>query len=526
MVNEKVVEWMQQTLLEMRNITKVYPNGVVANKNVNFSLVEGEIHAIVGENGAGKSTLMKIMFGMEEPSDGEILLKGNKVRLQSPQDAIEQRIGMVHQHFMLVPSFTVAENMVLGMEPKKGMSFHYQEAVKMTEELAKKYNLLVDPNAKVENLSVGMKQKVEILKALLRGAKILILDEPTAVLTPQETTELFKELKSLKENGHTIVFISHKLKEVKEICDRITIMRSGKSEGVFETKDISEQDISRLMVGRDILLKYDKVQKSFGKPTLSVKSLSYGDRTGKEILNDINFSVRAGEIVGIAGVEGNGQAELVQAICGQLHTNKGTIILKNQDVSNSTIKQLRDKSVSYIPEDRMRQGAAKEASISDNLISTQYHDKKWNNGLFLKGKKIVQLAETLIQDYKIKTSGASQEIGMLSGGNMQKVVVARECSTDPEFLIAEQPTRGVDVGAAQIIHQKMIEMREKGCAILLISADLNEVLELSDSLLVMYEGEIVAYYDQPSTLTEYELGLNMLGIKKQTKEQTGRALYF
>ncbi|WP_379145576.1 ABC transporter ATP-binding protein [Paenibacillus sp. sgz500992] len=294
---------MQNALLEMRGITKVYPNGVVANKDVHFSLREGEIHAIAGENGAGKSTLMKIMFGMEEPSEGEIYIRGEKVKLQSPQDAIDRGIGMVHQHFMLVPSFTVAENMVLGMEPRKGVSFNYNEAVRLTEETARKYNLAVNAKAKVEDLTVGMKQKVEILKALVRGAKILILDEPTAVLTPQETEELFHELQQLREQGHTIVFISHKLKEVKAICDRISIMRGGRSEGVFQTKDVTEQEISRLMVGRDVVLKYDKDNVALGNSVLSVESLGVHDSQGKALLSDVNFSVRAGQIVGIAGVE-------------------------------------------------------------------------------------------------------------------------------------------------------------------------------------------------------------------------------
>lgn len=304
---------METPLLEMRGITKVYPNGVVANRDVNFSLREGEIHALAGENGAGKSTLMKMIFGMEEPSEGEIYIRGEKVRLQSPQDAIDRGIGMVHQHFMLVPSFTVAENMVLGMEPRKGLGIHYAEAIRMTEETARKYNLAVNPKAKVEDLTVGMKQKVEILKALLRGAKILILDEPTAVLTPQETEELFRELQQLKEHGHTIVFISHKLKEVKAICDRITILRGGSSEGVFQTADVSEQEISRLMVGRDVVLKYDKPNIALQEPVLTVQELNVSDRQGNSLLRDVNFTVHGGQIVGIAGVEGNGQRELIEA---------------------------------------------------------------------------------------------------------------------------------------------------------------------------------------------------------------------
>ncbi|RIX51563.1 ABC transporter ATP-binding protein [Paenibacillus nanensis] len=515
---------MQPQLLEMRKITKVYPNGVAANRNVDFALQEGEIHAVAGENGAGKSTLMKILFGMEEPSEGEILLRGERVRFQTPQDAIGKGIGMVHQHFMLVPSFTVAENMVLGMEPKKGLGIHVEEAVRMTQELSDKYQLAVDPTAKVESLSVGMKQKVEILKALIRGAKILILDEPTAVLTPQETEELFKQLLTLKREGHTIVFISHKLKEVKAICDRITIMRSGTTAGVFDMADITEQEISRLMVGRDVVLKYNKEEIFYGPPVLRVSGLTYVNALGKKALNDISLTVRAGEIVGIAGVEGNGQAELVKALTGGLEGKRqGSAAVNGSEIGNADMRAIRELGVSYVPEDRMSQGAAKEESISDNIISTRYRNGEWNRGLFLRGKKIVKLAEKLIEDFKVRCSGPAQPIGMLSGGNMQKVIVARECSTDPILLIAEQPTRGVDVGAAQLVHQKLLEMRSRNCAILLISADLNEIMELSDTLHVMYGGELVAKFDKPSKVTEEELGLYMLGLKNQhsTEERGG-----
>lgn len=517
---------MANALLEMRGITKVYPNGVVANKDVEFSLREGEIHAIAGENGAGKSTLMKIMFGMEEPSEGAVYIRGEQVKLQSPQDAIDRGIGMVHQHFMLVPSFTVAENMVLGMEPRKGVGFNAGEAVRLTEETARKYNLSVNARAKVEDLSVGMKQKVEILKALVRGAKILILDEPTAVLTPQETEELFRELQQLKEQGHTIVFISHKLKEVKAICDRITIMRGGRSEGVFETREVTEQEISRLMVGRDVVLKYDKSTIPHGKPVLTVDGLSVSDSLGKALLAEISFSVREGQIVGIAGVEGNGQTQLIEALTGGLRgvSGSGAVSVKGTNIRGLDILGIRSLGVSYIPEDRMRQGSAGEASIADNLISTRYRSKDMNKGPFLHSSRIAALASSLVEEFKVRCSGPQQPIGMLSGGNMQKVVVARECSTNPQLLIAEQPTRGVDIGAAQFIHQKLLELRSDKCAIVLVSADLNEILELSDSLLVMYEGQIVAYFDNPSAVSEEELGLYMLGINRQDKEQTGRAL--
>ncbi|WP_152391914.1 ABC transporter ATP-binding protein [Paenibacillus guangzhouensis] len=512
-------------LLEMRNITKVYPNGVVANANVNFSLNKGEIHAIVGENGAGKSTLMKMIFGLEEPSEGEMLLAGQKVRFQSPQDAIDHGIGMVHQHFMLVPSFTVVQNIILGMEPKKGLGIHYKEAVRLTEELSKKYNLAIDPLAKVEDLSVGMKQKVEILKVLIRGAKILILDEPTAVLTPQETEELFRELKGLKREGHTIVFISHKLKEVKEICDRITIMRAGKTEGVHETALVSEQEISRLMVGRDVVLKYNKGDRKPGAPVLRVENLSYANEDGKPLLRNIGFTIREGEIIGIAGVEGNGQSELVGALTGSLPGAQGTVAVGEQAVLGHKIKQIRDYGVSYIPEDRMRQGVAKDASISDNLMSMFYRMKAWNKGLTLNKKKILKFSEEQIERYKVRCKGPAQEIGMLSGGNMQKVVVARECEAEPKLLIAEQPTRGVDIGAAQLIHQRLLEMREDGCAILLLSADLNEILEVSDSLLVMYNGQFVAYYPDVKQVTEEDLGFAMLGIKVQSEAEVRRAIH-
>jgi len=512
-------------LLEMRNITKVYPNGVVANSGVNFALAEGEIHAIVGENGAGKSTLMKMIFGMEEPSEGEMLLAGRKVRFASPQDAIDSGIGMVHQHFMLVPSFTVVQNIILGMEPTRGFNINYKEAVRMTEELSAKYNLAIDPLAKVEDLSVGMKQKVEILKVLIRGAKILILDEPTAVLTPQETEELFRELKSLKREGHTIVFISHKLKEVKEICDRITIMRSGKTEGVYETAHVSEQEISRLMVGRDVVLKYDKRTRMPGSAVLRVDNLSYVNEDRKPLLQSIGFTIREGEIVGIAGVEGNGQAELVKALTGGLPGAQGTVTVGDQVILGHSIKQIRDLGVSYIPEDRMRQGVAKEASISDNLISMFYRMKEWNKGLFLNKKKIGKFAEDQIDRYKVRCKGPAQPIGMLSGGNMQKVVVARECEAGPKLLIAEQPTRGVDVGAAQLIHQRLLQMREEGCAILLLSADLNEIMEVSDSLLVMYNGQFVAYYPDAGQVTEEDLGFAMLGLNVQSEAEVRRAIH-
>ncbi|OPJ60213.1 ABC transporter ATP-binding protein [Clostridium oryzae] len=517
---------MQQELLVMNNITKIYTDGVVANRNVNFSLYEGEIHAVVGENGAGKSTLMKMLFGIEQPSEGFICLNGDKVVLHTPDEAIKKGIGMVHQHFMLVPSFTVAENIILGIEPHKGLSIDYKKAVQMTEELSKKYNLSVNAEMRVEDLTVAMKQKVEILKALIRGAKILILDEPTAVLTPQETDELFVQLKKLKEEGHTIVFISHKLKEVKAISDRITIMRSGKTEGVFYTKDVTEQQISKLMVGRDIVLKYDKGDSQYGDAVLKVKNLAYKNYQDKYIFKNINFSVRQGQILGIAGVEGNGQTQLIKAITGSMSVSDGAVEINGTQINKKSIKDIRNTGLSYVPEDRITEGMAGDASIADNVISNIYDKTEISSkGIFLENKKITSLASRLVEEFKVKCSGIGQKIGMLSGGNMQKVIVARECSTSPKLLIAEQPTRGVDIGAAHFIHEKLLEMRKNKTAILLVSADLNEVMELSDSLIVMYEGEIVAYFENPSKITEEELGLCMLGLKKHSESELRRAMY-
>ncbi|GMQ62255.1 ABC transporter ATP-binding protein [Vallitalea maricola] len=517
---------MSNNILELKKITKVYPNGVVANKDIEFDLKEGEIHAIVGENGAGKSTLMKILFGMEQPSDGEIIFKGSKTTIDNPEKAIEMGIGMVHQHFMLVPSFTVMQNLLLGMEPKKRIFIDKVKAKKITEELSNRYDLHVDPNSKVKNLTVGMKQKVEILKALVRGAKILILDEPTAVLTPQETVELFAQLKKLRTEGHTIIFISHKLKEVKEISDRITIVRKGKSEGIFNTSDVTEKDISRLMVGRDVVLKYDKKTAKYGETVLSVKNLNYSQQN-KKILNNINFSLRKGEILGIAGVEGNGQSQLIRLITGNMAMqteNSGEIKIKGDIINDLSILNIRKKGLSYIPEDRMTTGIAGEGNIKENVIGNRVVSGEFEKKFLLNTKNMDELSDNLIEKFLVKCSNRFTKIKSLSGGNIQKVVVARECSIKPEILIAEQPSRGVDVGAIEFIHHQLLDMRDNQTGILLVSADLNEVIELSDNILVMYEGEIVAYFDDTKSITEEELGLCMLGIKKHSEDRIRRAV--
>lgn len=512
-------------LLEMKKIFKVYPNGVVANKFVDFDLNEGEIHALAGENGAGKSTLMKILFGLEEQTEGTITLRGEELKLQSPNDAIQNGIGMVHQHFMLVPSLTIAENIVLGMEPKKNGFIDKKEAIRLTEELAKKYNFDINPRQKVEDISVGTKQKVEILKALFRGAKLLILDEPTAVLTPQETKELFKELVLLKEEGHTIVFISHKLNEIKEICDRITIMRKGAGVGVYNVNEISKEDISNLMVGSELKWDLEKTPCSPKETVLRADDVVKINENEKVVVNKVSFSVRSGEILGIVGVEGNGQLELVEGISGYSQFDSGSILLEGQEVIKKNISDIRKLGLSYIPSDRMTVGIAKDLSIRDNLISTYVDKEKFAKNKILNSKYIDEWSNTMVDEFNVVADSIDTTIGSLSGGNIQKVVVAREFSGDSKVIIADQPTRGIDIGAAKFIHRKLVELRDEGAAVLLVSADLNEIIDLSDNLIVMYGGEIVAYFEESDNVTEQELGLYMLGIKRQTDEEIRKCLH-
>ena len=514
-----------QEIVRLEKIVKVYPNGVVANKHVDFSINKGEIHALVGENGTGKSTLMKILFGIEQPTEGNIVVKGETIKLSSPMDAIAKGIGMVHQHFMLVPSLTVAENIVLGSEPTKGLFINFEKAVEMTTELIKQYHFDIDPRAKIEDLTVGTKQKVEILKALFRGAQILILDEPTAVLTPQETTELFKELDLLKEKGHTIIFISHKLNEIKEICDRVTIMRKGRNVGVFNVSDVSKQEISNLMVGKELSWDLNQTKAEPKESIVKVKKLKVYDSNQKMRLKDVSFSVRSGEILGIVGVEGNGQLEVVESITGLHKYEGGEVQISGQDISELSIKQIRDIGTSHIPEDRMTLGVAKMATIEENLMSTYLDEDEFKKGIFLNMKKINEWARNKVSEFIVKTDSEKTMVKMLSGGNIQKVVVAREFSNNPKFIVADQPTRGIDIGAAKFIHKKLIELRDKGSAVLLVSADLTEVMDLSDSLMVMYGGEIVAYFEDASQVDEMQLGRYMLGIERQTPEEIGRCVY-
>ena len=502
-----------QTVLSMEHIMKIYGNGVVANEDVSLDLKKGEIHALLGENGAGKSTLMKVLFGIESPDEGRIILNGQEVTIKSPQDAISKGIGMVHQHFMLVPSLTVAENIILGVEPKKGLFINMNEAVEQAKGIAEKYNFDIDVTAKVEEIPVGIKQKVEILKALYRGADILILDEPTAVLTPQETSELFVQLNKLKKDGHTLIFISHKLDEIKKICDRATIMRSGRSMGTYSVADISTDDMSRLMVGRDVVLTFEKNPPVLKDTMMRVRNLTVHNSQGVKKVDDLSFDLKGGEILGIAGVEGNGQSELIDTLTGLNKIYSGQVMIMGDDIKDDSVRDIRDKKLAHIPEDRMTSGCAPTLNILENMFANQYMDPRYSGKFMLKQKVIQEKANELIKEYLVKCKSYKQGVGMLSGGNVQKVVVAREFSTGPQIIIANQPTRGIDVGAAEFIRRRLLEFRDLGCAVILVSADLNEVFSLSDRLAVMYKGKFSGLFTDVAQVTEEELGQYMLGLK-------------
>jgi simple sugar transport system ATP-binding protein len=510
-------------ILEMRNITKVYPNGVLANASVSFEVLPGEIHALVGENGAGKTTLMKVLFGLEKPDEGEILIRGQKARVSSPNDAIRHGVGMVHQHFMLAPSLTVAENVVLGVEPNVGLRFNRRKAEETTEDLGRKYGLWVDVKARAQDIPVGMKQRVEILKALMRGSEILVLDEPTSVLTPQETRELFLALRALRETGKTIVFISHKLREVKELSDRVTVMRGGRVVGTRVTSEITSEEISRMMVGRDVELQIPRPdmakRAASGAAGLYVRDLSKTSPDGKQVLKSVTFVVKPGEVLGVAGVEGNGQVELVGCLTGLELAGSGSITINGVDVTNRSPSFIRGVGVSHVPQDRMLFGVAAQATIEENVISTRYTRKPVGGGLLLNRKAVAQLTAEAIRRFDIRATSPMQPVKTLSGGNIQKVVVAREFSTEPSVIIADQPTRGIDVGATESIHRYLVEATEKGASVLLVSADLAEVMGLSNKLCVMFEGEIVAFFADAREVTEEELGLCMLGLKRQDRAE-------
>ena len=511
---------MAKEILRMENITKIYDNGFVANKDVTFWLNEGEILALAGENGAGKTTLMKVLFGLEKPQTGKVLLYGEDANIKNTLDAIGKGIGMVHQHFMQVPSLTVAENVLLGIEPMKNGLFDFDKAVEMTREVSEKYNFHVDPLARVCDLSVCQKQKVEIMKVLIKGAKIIIMDEPTAVLTPQETDELFEQLLRLRDDGHSFIFISHKLEEVKRICSRITILRRGNCLGSYDLSDMSEADISRLMVGRDVVLQFEKEDPTPGDPIVKVRDLVKINADGKRVLDGLSFDIRAGEVIGIAGVEGNGQSELSDVLSGMDGFASGTVELNGQSIEGKTVFDIRQMGMALIPEDRMIHGAAGEMSICDNIISDRYFKPGYKKGMFINKKYIESVADEYIKEFQIACDNKKQAVRYLSGGNIQKVVVAREFTTGGNFIVANQPTRGIDVGAAEMIRKAIVrKSREEGTATLLISADLNEVLGCSDKLFVMRKGKIVAVFPKASEVSEAELGEYMLGLKTMTEKE-------
>lgn len=512
-----------QVVLQMQHIMKIYANGVVANEDVSLELNKGEIHALLGENGAGKSTLMKVLFGIELPDEGKVFLNGDEISIKSPQEAIAKGIGMVHQHFMLVPSLTVAENIILGAEPRNGIFIDMKKAVDEAKSIAEKYNFDIDVTAKVQDIPVGIKQKVEILKALYRGADILILDEPTAVLTPQETDELFVQLEKLKKDGHTIIFISHKLDEIKRICDRATIMRSGKSMGTYSVADISTDEMSKLMVGREVVLTFEKNPVKLRETMLKVRNLVVYNSQGVLKVNDLSFDLKGGEILGIAGVEGNGQSELIDTLTGLNKTYTGEIEIKGENIKSASVKNIRQKKLAHIPEDRMVSGCAANLGILENLFTNQYDDEQYAGSVLLKQKAIQKRAGELVEEYLVKCNSCKQNVGMLSGGNIQKVIVAREFSNSPDIIIANQPTRGIDVGAAEFIRRRLLEYRDRGCAVILVSADLNEVFSLSDRLAVMYKGRISGLFTDVSKVTEEELGKYMLGLKHE--EELGGVIY-
>ena len=499
-------------VLELRGITKRFP-GVVANDKVDFDLKPGEVHALLGENGAGKSTLMNVLYGLYRHDEGEILLNGKRVDFSSAKDAIRAGIGMVHQHFMLIPVMTAAENIVLGNEPTEGhVLLDYGEARKSVEEIARTFGFHIEPDTLIEDMGVGQQQRVEILKALYRRADILILDEPTAVLTPQEATDLFVILNSLKAEGMSIVFISHKLNEVLEIADRITVLRRGRKVGTVAREGATEPELARMMVGRDVVLRVEKDPAKPAEPLLDVSDLHASDDRGLPKVRGMSFQVRAGEIVAVAGVDGNGQTELIDCLTGLRHPSTGTITVAGRSLSaHASPRDALEAGMGHIPEDRQRRGLVLDFTLAENLVLHDYakEPNAIHGWLFPEG--IVRRARNLLRQFDVRGGGPSTRAAALSGGNQQKVVLAREIGRDPRVLLAAQPTRGLDVGAIEFVHRRLVEERDQGRAILLVSLELEEILSLADRILVVYEGEIVGEY--PPTVSEETLGIAMTGGK-------------
>jgi len=501
--------------LELRGITKRFP-GVVANDSVNLSIATGEVLALVGENGAGKSTLMNVLYGLYKADEGEILIDGASKKFNSPADAIASGIGMVHQHFMLVPVFSVAENVVLGSEPTRRLgALDIEQARKMVRDVSDRYNLNLDPDAIVEDLPVGVRQRVEIVKVLLRDAKIVVFDEPTAVLTPSEILEFFEIVRTLIRSGKGVVFITHKLKEALTIADRINVLRRGKVVGDADPKTASEAQIAEMMVGRPVQLTVDKKPADPKQVVLSVKDLSLIDPDGRTVVDQVSFEVRAGEIVGIAGVQGNGQTELVEALSGLRNANSGVVEIDGKDVTKASPRERHSLGMGHVPEDRQRQGLITGMSITENLVLTRYHDNEFCNGMKMRWSDASKKAKELVANYDIRTSDPDQLASTLSGGNQQKVIVARELSRKIGLVLAAQPTRGIDVGSIEYIHEQIVKERDAGTAVLIVSTELDEVMALSDRLLVMYRGKIVADLD-PKKISHMDVGLYMAGSQPES----------
>jgi general nucleoside transport system ATP-binding protein len=494
--------------LELRRITKRFGR-VVANDAIDFELRRGEIHALLGENGAGKSTLMNVLYGLHHPDEGEIVLDGEPVRIDSPRRAISLGIGMVHQHFMLVPVMTVAENLVLGTEPNRGPLLDYKEAAARTRELSERFGLAVRPEARVEDLGVGAQQRVEILRALFRGARVLVLDEPTAVLTAQEAQDLFRVLRSLRDDGTSVVFISHKLNEVIDVSDRVTVLRRGKKVDTVETAGATERSLARLMVGRDVLLQVEKTAREPGEPVLEVERLNVTDDRGLPAVRDVSFTVRSGEIVGLAGVDANGQSELIEALVGLRKPDSGRIEVDGRDVAHDSVREKVEAGVGHIAEDRHRRGLVLEFDLAENLALLEYRKPPMSRRGWLSPKRMVDRARGLLHEFDVRGGEPGTPAASLSGGNQQKCVLARELSAEPRVMIAAQPTRGLDVGAIEFVHRRLVEQRDEGRAILLVSLELEEIRSLSDRVLVIYEGEIVA--ELPPETSEEDFGVYMTG---------------
>jgi general nucleoside transport system ATP-binding protein len=495
-------------LLELKGITKRFP-GVVANDNIDFDLAKGEVHALLGENGAGKSTLMNILYGLYHPDEGEIRMSGKPVRIASPRDAIDRGVGMVHQHFMLIPVMTVAENIVLATEPRRGPFLDLEGAEERVRQLSKQFGLAVTPHARIESITVAQQQRVEILKALYRGADILILDEPTAVLTPQEARELFEVIRTLKAEGKSIIFITHKLNEVLEIADRITVLRRGKTVETVPRTGATEEGLARLMVGREVLLRVDKKPGTPGGTLLDVQDLRVTDERGLETVGGVSFQVKAGEIVGIAGVDGNGQSQLIDAITGLRQPVTGRIVVGGEDVTHESCRECLDAGIGHIPEDRQLRGLVLDFTLAENLALREYREPPISNHGLLSVGQMNDRARSLLREYDVRGGEPSTLASSLSGGNQQKVAVAREIASNPKLLIAHQPTRGLDVGAIEFVHGRLLRERDNGRGILLVSLEFEEIGALADRILVIYEGKIVREF--PPDVSEEELGVAMTG---------------